>query len=352
MVKARTWLALGLMSLGTIAAVVGCGSDETTGGGGGLITAGAGGTAGTGGTGAVGRGGSTASGGSSGTGTIAAGNLGATCTSDLDCGSLTCLLPTGTELGSGGPGLGMCTQTCKSDLDCDAAEPGAGCIPVSSTVAYCFEACTVGNPTTASAKCQGRADFLCTDLSTAMDGSETFCVPLCQSDDECGTGAYCSPKSGLCQKTKPTGDPLGTACDPNATDDTCAGFCLQTSADGAKPVTGACTQVCSGATECNFNGSKAGGFCARVPGDGGFLDIGLCEPSCNCDSDCKFPGDVCQAWTANANASLVKDLGTDGFCFPNATGSTELTCGEGGAGGMGNMPGEGESGAGGAAGAH
>src|SRR6201996_2832300 len=80
-VKARTWLALGLMSMGTLAATVGCGSDETTGPGGGLIGAGAGGTS-AGGTGAVGRGGSS-SGGSSGSGAVAS-SLGLKCQSDAD----------------------------------------------------------------------------------------------------------------------------------------------------------------------------------------------------------------------------------------------------------------------------
>ena len=349
MVKARTWLALGLMSFGTLAAVVGCGSDETTGPGGGLITAGSGGTAGSAGSGAVGRGGSSASGGSAGTGSITPGSLGSPCSSDLDCGGLTCILPDGTDFGSGGPGQGMCSQTCKSDLDCDAAEAGAGCVSFDGTTGYCFEACSTGTPTAATSKCQGRPDFVCFDLSQASDGSATFCLPQCQADAECPTGNYCNEKSGLCEKTKPTGSPAGTACDPSATTDSCLGRCFFTDANDMTK--GVCADFCSAGTECHFTGTKPGGICQPTTKGGGLYDPGICEYGCNCDSDCAVAGDVCQAWLAS-EATLKTDLGTDGFCFPNATGSTELTCGEGGAGGQGNTPGGDSGGASGAAGAN
>jgi hypothetical protein len=190
----------------------------------------------------------------------------------------------------------------------------------------------IGDVPDLTTKCQGRADFLCADFAATGDPSNPLCAPWCQSDSQCGTGAYCSQQTGLCVNTKPTGKPIGTACDPNATTDTCLGFCLQTSPTTAAVVTGACADICSGGTSCLFTGSKAGGFCARVPTGSSLLDVALCESVCNCDSDCPFPGDVCQAWLP-ADAQVAAQYGTAGFCFPNATGSTELTCSEGGAGG-------------------
>lgn len=334
MVKARAWLALVLVSLGTVAATVSCGSDETTGGGG-LITGGSGGTVGTGGGGAtaVGRGGSAGSSGATGSGT-----LGSPCLADSSCAAgLTCLLSNGTALAGGGPPDGVCTAVCSADPDCASAEPGAGCIFFDQTSAtgYCFESCVAGQPMVAASKCQGRPDFVCEDLS--LDGSgDNFCQPQCQSDGECGPGVFCNPKDGLCEAAKPTGAPVGTPCDPNAATNTCLGFCITTSAANVTPATGVCVEFCSGESECMFTGTKAGGLCAG--NNPAFRDPGFCEPSCNCDSDCPLPGDICQAWGASAPTQLVSDLGTAGFCFPNAVGSTELTC-SGGEAGAGNTPG-------------
>jgi hypothetical protein len=343
-VKVRTWLALVLISFGTVAATVGCGSDEVTGGGtgGGLITGGSGGAAGTG----AGTGGAVGRGGTGGAAPATTSLLGSMCTSDLDCGDgMTCLLPSGTSFVTGGPGGGMCTLACTTDAQCAAIETGAGCIPVdaSGTNNFCFESCTTGDPTEVTAKCQGRADFLCEDLSAAQDGSAPFCIPWCQVDAECGTGFFCSPKSGLCEKTKPTGEPVGTPCNPTAATDPCLGTCLTTTAAGVTPVKGICGQVCAGETECMFNGTKPGGFCAFLQANTGFLDPGICEEGCSCDADCPLPGDVCQAWQTDATSQQLKAaIGTAGICFPNANGSTELTCATGTAGG-GNTPGGGDS---------
>jgi hypothetical protein len=337
-IKARTWLALVLVSFGTLAATVSCGSDEVTGGGvgGGLITgAGNGGAAGKGG-GAVGRGGSSGTGGSS----SLVSTLGQSCALDSDCGGgLTCLLPNNDSLGTGGPANGACSLPCTQNSDCTAVEAGAGCVSFDGTTGFCFQSCVLGDVPDITTKCQGRPDFLCVDFAAAADPSNPLCTPLCQADLQCGSGAYCSPQTGLCVKTKPTGDPIGTACDPNAVTDTCLGFCLPTSPTGAVVVTGACADICSGGTSCLFTGSKPGGYCATPTGTS-LLELALCEPLCNCDSDCPFPGDVCQAWLPAASM-LQTQFGSAGFCFPNANGSTELTCSEGGAGGAGGAPGTG-----------
>ncbi|HYQ28241.1 MAG TPA: hypothetical protein VER04_13520, partial [Polyangiaceae bacterium] len=82
MVKARTWFALFIVSVGTIAATASCGSDEATGGsGGGSIITG-GGIGGGGHPGSIGRSGFGGGGGTSTSGS----SLGAECTSDAQCG--------------------------------------------------------------------------------------------------------------------------------------------------------------------------------------------------------------------------------------------------------------------------
>ena len=320
---------------GGTAVAGGYGGTAVAGGSGGTVASGTGGSGGLsvvvgfGGAGGKGHG----SGGSTG---IPSSSLGLSCGVDADCGAgLVCLLSNGTGLATGGPANGMCTQVCDQTADgCSTIEVGAACVSFDgSNTGVCLEACTLGAVADLSTKCQGRADFLCADLAPTGATPAPFCVPLCQSDAQCAGGTFCSPKSGLCEKTKPTGNPVGTPCDPNATTDNCRGFCLQTSAQGAT-VTGACTEFCSAGTECFYNGTKPGGFCAHIPQGAGLLDLGICESSCNCDKDCPFPGDVCQSWFANAG-SLKSDLASAGFCFPNATGATELTCGGGGSGGGG-----------------
>jgi hypothetical protein len=331
--KARTWLALLMLSVGTVFATASCGSDEATGSGAGgdagegsLITGGGGGK---GGAGAVGRAGASSNnaGGESGATAVGSGALGTTCSADIPCGAgLTCLTPDSTKLDGSGPSNGLCTLTCTTDADCSSAEAGAGCV-VFGDNGYCVESCEQGEPADLDTKCQGRPDETCAALS---DGS-TFCVPLCRSDVECGAGFYCNPGSGLCSSTKPTGKPVGTPCDPTAATDICEGICIASS--DTVPTAGVCVEFCSGELPCMYSGTTPGGLCIGPLSDTfGSFDLGYCLPNCACDSDCKFPGDVCRAWSTNTTEQQLKTtLGADGLCYPNTLDSVELDCGAGGA---------------------
>jgi len=345
LLKARTSLALVVISLGTLAATVSCGSDETTGGGGVLLAGGSGGASG----GAAGKGGAVGRGGaaSGGAGT-ATGALGGPCASDLDCGDgLKCFAADDAALPSGGPSQGLCTATCKADSECEALTPGAACVDFGDA-ALCLEGCAEGTPTDISTKCHDRPDVACVGYTVnGMANAAFLCTPTCRADAECGTGLFCDQKSGLCTKTKPTGDPPGTPCDPAAKTNNCFGACLTITPMGVTPAKGVCAQLCAYGSACMYSGTKPGGICAGALSDNeGVHDLGYCEARCDCTGDCNIPGDVCRAWTA-AEATIQSALGSDGYCYPVATGSTELTCGEGGAGGIGNTP----SGAAGAAGA-
>jgi hypothetical protein len=336
-IKARTWFTLLLLSFGTLAATVSCGSDEATGGGGGT---GGGGLLGAGGksasAGAVGRAGSGSAGD---TGSI--GILGTVCAVDGDCGAgFTCVTAGSDKFDGGGPSQGLCTATCTTDDDCAPLETGAGCVNMGTTAVpalYCLEACTQGDPVDPSTKCQGRVDFACADLATpstdptVMVTPDPFCVPRCRMDAECGTGLFCSPRSGLCSKTKPTGDPPGTPCDGNATTNNCAGICV-----GFTTTTAFCADLCSGLTPCEYSGTTPGGLCVGAFSQTfGGLDQGFCEPICTCSGECKFPTDICRGWLST-ESDLQTALGSPGLCFPPPMppdGSVELTACEGGAGG-------------------
>jgi hypothetical protein len=231
----------------------------------------------------------------------------------------------------------VCTAACSVDADCSPFEAGAGCVDFGTTAApkgFCFEACTQGGDATAfDTKCQARGDFACTDLSpitTPPSPPAPFCMPRCRADAECGTGLFCDVREGLCVKTKTPGDPVGSACDPNATTATCQGICL-----GMTATTGVCAELCSGLLPCMYVGKTPGGLCAgALSTTFGPLDQGYCEPNCACTSECKITGDVCRAW-ATTEATLKTALGANGLCFPNlAAGDVELTtCSQGGSGG-------------------
>ena len=351
MVKARSWFGLFPCALVALAATAGCGGTNSvtngsagsspilsagSGGDGDSVKGGAGGGVASGGAsgslGKAGSGGTSGSVGAAGNGgaTTVDGVLGGKCTSDPECGTgLVCLTPSSTALNGGGPAGGMCTLACTSTADCNVLSPNSDCFNFGTEAApklYCLDGCTVGgtDATTAATKCQGRGDFACVDLSTTAV-PEAFCIPLCRSDIECGTGLYCDKGSGLCSSTKATGDPVGTACTPGATVDTCEGFCLRTSADGVTPVTGVCSEFCAGLLDCMYTGDKPGGLCGGPLSDNfGILDLGYCLPNCKCTGDCVFPGDMCRAWAASEQ-DFATDLGSPGLCYPNVTGSVELT---------------------------
>jgi hypothetical protein len=330
----------------------GVGGDEATAGGGGDDVAAAGGgrtaSGGTGGRASGGTGGRASGGtggrasGGTGGGSVANTSLGSTCTSDAQCGNgMVCALAKGTWLGDGGPSNGMCTMACSpGGTECAMLKPGAECFDFGTAAAaqgYCLDSCTGGDPMEVQSKCAGRFDFLCADLGETS--VEEFCVPHCRSDAECGAGLFCDKSQllGLCSKTKPpAGDPVGSPCTPGAAINTCEGYCIRTSADGVKPPTGNCVELCSGGSECMYSSGSSpapGGFCGGALSDAfGAIDLGYCLSNCSCTGDCKLSGDLCRKWP-DAEANLATALGAPGLCYPVLAQSVELTCSQGGAGG-------------------
>lgn len=293
----------------------------------------------------AGRGGAVGHAGSSGGGSVADTSLGSACTSSAQCGvGMVCATANGTLFGAGGPSNGMCTLSCTpGGTECDALKAGAECFNFGTAAAprgYCLDACEQGDPLDLQSKCAGRPDFVCADLGSATP--MPFCVPHCRSDAECGAGLYCDKSSllGLCSKAKPpAGDPVGTPCTPDATTNTCEGYCIRTSPDGATPVTGACVELCSAGFECMYSSGSSpapGGLCggALTTVAFGALDLGFCLANCSCTGDCKLPGDLCRKWP-DADAALASALGAPGLCYGTTADSVELSCGKGGAGGSG-----------------
>jgi hypothetical protein len=223
--------------------------------------------------------------------------VGAACGSDADCGSgLGCITAGGAQLAGSGPAGGYCSAGCSSDAACEAIDPGSQCIGLGGQN-VCARRCESRAPKPGVSKCLGRADVVCVSVAAQRleppgDGPQAgLCVPLCQSDAQCGPGLFCDLSSGLCSSQRPAGDPLGSPC---TGPESCAGGVCLPLGDGFERV---CSAFCRfGAAGCGFDASDeqpgAGCALALVPGEGEG-DRGLCLALCQTALDCHQTGAVC-----------------------------------------------------------
>lgn len=250
------------------------------------------------------------------------GEVGARCVTNADCREeLTCV-PDTQDIGGdfGSPPGGWCTLPCnqaQQDMDCLALSQFSTCIrfndggtPDDTTddVSYCMELCLPGSPLDATEnKCHQRAELACLPVSPDIG----FCVPACGSDADCGD-RFCDLGSGTCVATAPAGDPIGSTCD--ATDDQCAGFCLQFTAEtNGSSCSGACTfgiRGCGGDPEST---DPATHLCLPDVNSLGVADIGVCLEACDCNTECSNPGNVCLPLQ---DTVLEEFYGRLGYCAP------------------------------------
>ena len=118
------------------------------------------------------------------------------CSASSDCGAgLTCLsADTDSFAGAGGPPGGYCSATCGAGSPCP--ETGAVCVGIGGGAGICLRGC---DPS-ALADCGGRDTLVCNSF-TGGDPTVGFCVPQCNSDDDCGE-RVCGP-DGLCVDEPP-----------------------------------------------------------------------------------------------------------------------------------------------------
>jgi hypothetical protein len=186
----------------------------------------------------------------------------------------------------------------------------------------------------------------------------TGCVPVCGGDYDCGADQFCDFATGLCADAKPSGLPLGSFCDPEATPDPCNGFCLS----GSEPNEGECSALCvfnDGLTGCGWDGTGAAEtsclYGTRVSGDDlAPGDVMLCGTLCDCNSECKLSTDVCI--DESEEGFIEQFWGRKGYCRPLISGETladsisvcpdgKSSGGTGGEGGQPSQPGGGQGGA-------
>ena len=147
-----------------------------------------------------------------GTGTTLAG---ARCTSDAQCGGMTC----DTTVAGG-----WCSSSCTETGGAESSMCGGGpstCLSIGDTMpsSFCTRTCTPGAVGEAAGGC--RSGMVCTGwwYSHAMAVPDaTGCFPFCQSSADCGAGAVCNVRTGSCAAASvPTRLADGSPCDPTST---------------------------------------------------------------------------------------------------------------------------------------
>jgi hypothetical protein len=242
--------------------------------------------------------------------------LGIKCTSNADCsGGLTCLRPTDNIVPGSGPPNGLCTAECTtmaSENFCKSL--GGTCIALSSSPtakAFCMETCATGKVTVPSDKCHGRDDMMCAELDPAGFG----CVPICESDADCGT-RKCDLASGLCADVLTPGAPIGSPC---TADTDCAGrFCFAFDPAPDASSAGVCTAICRlGSLGCKFRvgALDAGppvGACLLSTPDADIGDVGICAQLCDSVNDCSTND---PRWTCRLDVMVQAAFQHLGYCW-------------------------------------
>lgn len=242
------------------------------------------------------------------------GLLGATCQSVADCRiGLSCLASNTSFIQGEGPSAGLCVVSCAADhASCTGFDPNSTCVVLDDggtptvpddDAAFCLPTCKLGPAPASDDKCRGRVDLVCSE--TAAGAGAGYCRPACRSDVDCAP-RFCDLKTGLCGDAAPTGQPIGSTCDPQNSD--CAGGCISHTATYAE-----CSGVCSYGTPGCGQGQSSPPFdfyCYLDPStNSGPGDLGYCSKLCDCDTDCGRADAVCQPET-----TLAPKTGRAGVC--------------------------------------
>lgn len=303
--------------------------------------------------GAGGGGGRTNTGGGGVGGASAASPLGKKCEVDTDCKEgLTCLQSKGNDLGPGGPAHGICSLDCASDSAlCRNFDSRGVCVRYQGIGSFCFQGCTPGSTGQTLTQCQERFDMACQESTSNPNAG--YCQPICGSDADCGT-RKCDFETGLCADQVTGTLPIGSACDKDATDDPCIGFCIGVTGIADADVSN--FGFCSGACALGDPTLGCGNDLSAAPknlciyassSNAGVGDVGLCAQACDCNDDCLNKDMICDPFgsanleqiTQHAGACSVpydstgKPLPGIPCTRPPGTGGASATGGRSGAGG-------------------
>lgn len=240
------------------------------------------------------------------------------CDSDDECApGLLCLRSDQDVWLTGGPAHGYCSLECDRDpTSCQRYDVTSVCMSGDAMGhAYCLKACVLGDAF-GEKKCADRQDVSC-----AMMGFRPVCMPNCGGDADCPAGRYCNHHSGTCTSGVSSGDPPGTACDPNLPN-TCSAYCSKLS-NGE----GVCSGVCTLGADytCDVPASSADvvglPLCMTFREDRAG-DAGICVQRCRCNADCDHPSAYCDLEVAEAEDGVGVCL----FDFEADAGTPGVQC--------------------------
>jgi hypothetical protein len=248
--------------------------------------------------------------------------LGIECTSDAECGGITCLRNDSLAGGTAGPLGGLCSFQCAPNQDiCGQVKPGAVCRELVPGEHYCVEGCTPGQ----SGQCSGHNSIVCAGMLDVGTQTQTHgCLPQCKSDANCsdtGSTPFCHQLAGLCNST-PAGSPsFGLDCAADA-----GGACVDTSCVAYPDPDGgtygsACTSTCPIADQGACGGFFSGNACIwpEDPAQMAVGEAGQCMKLCNCTNNPCGPNLYCVNFPPFIDAGFKAALeagGWIGYCGP------------------------------------
>ncbi len=182
----------------------------------------------------------------------------------------------------------------------------------------------------------GRAGYSCEILNDTSTGAEPVgtCVPICNSDADCGLNSECDEASGVCVgvgRSRTVGAAIGAAC---TSANACrSSFCIQEQTSGAWSG-GYCARNCllpagyvSGNDFFNQGDSLPNGGCPDdgicAPNGPDFAGAqGVCFKRCTVAADCGRTGYTCQrrfqVGTDGNGAAVLSRMFETGRCWPGA----------------------------------
>jgi hypothetical protein len=259
--------------------------------------------------------------------------IGRACTEDAECGSgLTCFRSDANDFFGAGPAGGYCTLPCAQDTECTNIDPESQC----DAGGLCLRTCFSKTPQSfRENKCLTRRDVMCQSEAylgvAAYAGSRQngLCLPQCGSDEDCGD-RFCDLARGLCVSARPTGAPVGAACDTN--EDCLGGRCVNADASGVQRL---CTAPCvfgppvgcgDGVSADPRNYYCLAPLFRDFLSSEGIGDAGFCVELCDVDADC--------AQVQNGFVCLpderVARVGRSGICLTPQPSDAGSDAGDGG----------------------
>ncbi len=305
--KRFDWLAL----FALVAVAAGCGSNQTTAGGGDASAVDSSDDSAGSGDGSMQANAEGGGFGADGSVSVNCTAFGGACSFGASCCSGIC----DTKAGTCASSIAACapaTAACAGNTDCCSGACVAGhcggtaCLTIGAACPVAGNVCCTGN--CSGGKCASISPGAsCVTADNTCTSNTQCCSGLCGPDGRCSLGSsYCIQTGDICYHAN----------------DCCGGIC---SAPNAQPVSatnpGVCSQPSSGATNCTAvdgtlcPGGNCGQCCSRLCAPYGPTGVNICQPA----QGCRVEGDLCRTAADCCGGPATGGLGDGEVTCSNAT---------------------------------